>query len=189
MQHQPLPNDWQRFYDELGENAATIGLFPLGPRGEQPVFLINAPASGPVPLQPALLVALEWHQDLDRQVVRFLLMMREASGMAAPELNVYEHRGIYRIAVADVQAMLKFEVFLNPTAHEDRLILAKLIDVPGLYVSFVQHNAVLWGKQFPWQDSFREALRRILDETRESPMSDPAAWETAKAQVMREFPL
>ena len=47
----------------------------------------------------------------------------------------------------------------------------------------------LWGKQFPWQESLRAAIREVLEETKDASPVDVQTWQRVKELVMEKSSL
>jgi hypothetical protein len=190
-----LPQDWQDFYQQLGLGA-TFGLFDLPVVGNQPVLLIHAAPNMQVPRQAVLGSTLE----LQKWEGVYIVRMCVAIQAEVPLLRNYEEfllsyhdqprRSTQHCAfVFKPQEALRFEAFLNPVDGEDRLILQKLEHIPGLYISVVRSGKILWGKQFPWPEAARSAVRQILEETQETSSLGKQAWERAKEWMMENSTL
>jgi hypothetical protein len=194
---QELPKDWRAFYDTVIEpGTAAFGLFDLQVRGIEPVLLIHATPTVTVPGHAALQTRLEIHSLPECTVVRVVSDIQQAGGppeLSPPTISIVDGRHqAFLIQVKEDEERrrtLTFETFLNPTDPEDRVILAKLVTAPALYVSMVQSGMMLWGKQFFWQEELRRAIKNVLEETKDATPVTIEAWQQAKERVMQRRPL
>lgn len=193
---QPLPPDWQAFFQDLGEGCATFGLFELPGRGTQPVLFISASPEMGVPQKAMLRSTLELYKPDGVYVARILIEI-QAEEFPPPrnyeELNVFLHfqpwRETRHVGVIFKPTPLRFETYLNPTDREDRAILQQLEQLPMLNVSMTQSGQTLWGKQFSWRESCRTTVHQILEETEKASLVEAQAWQRAKELVMESSAL